>query len=392
MVDSTPPEVDTGGTPTYRSGRLVVGLMPKQKYRSDIRKVWLFSNMLELLTPKEGVKWNKVLEGLSYDLYHTAEYLQLYEENGDGIAFGLFFQSDAGIGFYPYLRRPIEGFKAEGYYDIITPYGYGGPLFSNDSPELKAAFSQEFLAFAQREQYVAEFIRFDPLLRNEIGLSQTMEVEPIRRTVYMDLTKTPEEIFQDITSKNRNMIRKAEKSGVEVVESPDCKDIDAFIDLYYETMDKNQAGVYYYFSRNYFNLKKSLLGDRLKLFIAKYEDQIIAGALFMVGPKYLHYDLAGSKRTYLSLAPNNLLLYRVALWGRAQGLSTFHLGGGHKGEDDSLYKFKKAFTHENLLDFAVGRRVLNSEVYEALCREWLDQHPGLEAQLQSGFFPAYRQV
>lgn len=354
--------------------------------------MWFGLDMPELLTPKDDIKWSKALEGLEYDLYHTADYLHLYEANGDGEAFGFLFQSDAGVGFYPYLRRPIEGFKVEGYYDIITPYGYGGPLFSKDLPELKTAFFREFLAFALKERYVAEFIRFDPLLGNEAGLSGFLEVEPIRRTVCMDLTKTPEEIFQDITSKNRNMIRKAEKSGVEIVESPDCEDIEAFIDLYYETMDKNEAGPYYYFSRDYFNLKKMLLGDRLKLFVAKYENQIIAGALFMVGPKHLHYDLAGSKRTYLSLAPNNLLLYRVALWGREQGLSAFHLGGGHKGEDDSLFKFKKAFTHENLLDFAVGRGILNPEIYTALCIEWLERHPGQEAQLQSGFFPAYRQA
>lgn len=348
--------------------------------------------MLERLTPKDRVKWNDALEHLPYDLYHTPDYLLLYEENGDGEAFALLYQSEAGMVLYPYLRRPIEGFILEGYYDIITPYGYGGPLFSNPSTELKEAFDREFISLAEKERYVAEFIRFDPFLRNEADLTVYMEVEFIRRTVFMDLTKTCEEIFQDITSKNRNMIRKAEKSGVEIVESIDCEDLEAFIDIYYETMDKKQAGDYYYFSREYFKNKRKLLGDSLKLFVAKYDNHVIAGALFIVGPKYLHYDLAGSKSSYLSFAPNNLLLYHVALWGREQGFRALHLGGGHKDENDSLFKFKKAFTRENILDFAIGRRVLNQDAYASLRMEWIERHPGQKEKLQSGFFPAYRQV
>ena len=42
----------------------------------------------------------------------------------------------------------------------------------------------------------------------------------------------------------------------------------------------------------------------------------------------MNYHLSGSIREFSNLAPTNLLLYKAALWGCANGCKTLYLGGG----------------------------------------------------------------
>ena len=68
-----------------------------------------------------------------------------------------------------------------------------------------------------------------------------MQVIIDRETVALDLTLDYESIWlNEYSSKNRNMIRKAEKEGyiIEVIEAPSISQIDSFIDIYTYSMMK----------------------------------------------------------------------------------------------------------------------------------------------------------
>ncbi len=66
------------------------------------------------------------------------------------------------------------------------------------------------------------------------------------KTVYMD-TSDEDTIWKNITSKNRNVIRKARKSGLHVYWGRSPEIIQPFIKIYNETMEKDNADDYYYF-------------------------------------------------------------------------------------------------------------------------------------------------
>ena len=62
---------------------------------------------------------------------------------------------------------------------------------------------------------ISEFVRFHPIIKNHVYAQSKYEVVALGQTVAMDLA-SPEIIWNNISSKNRNVIRKAEKSGVRI--------------------------------------------------------------------------------------------------------------------------------------------------------------------------------
>jgi len=91
---------------------------------------------------------------------------------------------------------------------------------------------------------------------------------------------------------------------------------------------------------------------------------------------------------YKSYRPNNMMLYQAALRYKTMGKKCFHLGGGYSG-NDSLFKFKKGFNKNGLLDFYVGRKINNEDIYEKLVKEWKIKN-GLGENFRFDFFPLYR--
>ena len=65
-----------------------------------------------------------------YDVYFKPEYSLLYKDlNSQPSCF--YFQDNKRIFFYPFLFQKIK--NQNKYFDISTPYGYGGPI-SKDIP------------------------------------------------------------------------------------------------------------------------------------------------------------------------------------------------------------------------------------------------------------------
>ena len=179
----------------------------------------------------------------------------------------------------------------------------------------------------------------------------------------MDTTVDAEVIMKNMDSKNRNMVRKAIKSGVTIVQK-DIMGIDAFVQMYNETMAKNGADKYYIFDKEYF---KSLvqMHDNASVFYAMYEGMPISSAIIYYNEQYAHYHLSGSHVEYRKYSPSNLLLYEVACWAHEKGIKLFHLGGG-MAPDDSLFGFKKQFNKNGRIPFVVGRTIFDKTAYATL--------------------------
>ena len=97
----------------------------------------------------------------------------------------------------------------------------------------------------------------------------------------------------------------------------------------------------------------------------------------------MNYHLSGSLREFSSLAPTNLLLYKAALWGCANGHKTLYMGGGVGSGEDSLFKFKKAFYKGELNRFYIGKKIFDQGKYDELVemRTMIDN---------PRYFPKYR--
>ncbi len=293
-------------------------------------------------------------------------------QHGDGIPLLFDYQDRAARFCFVGMKsdisrsRQFSGLLEENvWYDVETPYGYGGPLSDESVPEdSQRKFREELINYCAAEHIVSLFIRFHPLLRNWELLPEVFETRYLRDTIFMD-TSSREIINGNMDAKNRNMIRKAMKSGVSVI----CKPVDTYEDfalMYRETMDKDQADLYYLFDKKYFEAQKKL-SENARYFYAMLDGKTIAGTLIYFNDRFAHYHLAGTRTAFRPYAPGNLLLFSVAGWAAERGIAKFHLGGGMSPEDP-LFAFKKKFNKNGRLPFLIGRWIANREAYAFLMK------------------------
>ncbi|WP_262352077.1 GNAT family N-acetyltransferase [Bacteroides bouchesdurhonensis] len=315
--------------------------------------------------------WNEYLsffETEQKDIYFQEEYVCLYKTEKE-VPKCVVAEDDGNYMLFPFLCRSFL-FDEKAYYDFETAYGYGGPIFNTKNKVFRISVMKELYKYFSENNYVAGFVRFHPLLNNFIDCESIGSIILDRKTVAMDLSMTEEEIWKnEIHTKNRNVIKKGIKNGLEFVLDDGYKYIYDFIRLYNSTMDRLSADDFYYFDGKYYEefikkLPNSFLG------VVKLGDKVLSAAIFMYSAPYAHYHLSGSNKEYLFLSPNNYMLYEAAKELKRRGALYFHLGGGSTSKpDDSLFNFKSRFS-KSTCQFATGKMIFNKPVYDSLCFAW----------------------
>ena len=332
--------------------------------------------LLSLKDKEEWIRLHDLLPADQQDVYFTPEYYALYEQNGDGKACCFVYEEEGGIVLYPFLLNSINqlGYELDGeYYDIQGAYGYNGIVTSSKDEKFIGRFHECFDQFCQEQHVVAEFSRFHPILSNQKFASRKMQTFYSRKTVMLALTLSLDDIWKSqFSSKNRNVIRKAEKDGVTIVES---QDYEFFRQMYDQTMRNVNAEDFYFFPAAYYERFKETFGDNLILCFAMYEGKPISGSMFMFSKDYAHYHLSGRDKNYYKIAANNAVLWYGIQKAKERGCKWFHFGGGTTGEDDDLLlHFKQNFSKENG-EFWIGKRVHNQEVYDSIVAQWKERYP-----------------
>ncbi len=341
--------------------------------------------MIERYSISQAKVWDNIVRTFpNYDVYYLSGYVKAFEIIGDGSPELLYYEGDGLRAIYVFMKR----FIAEGVYDAVTPYGYGGVLFDGDKSEAKLkAFWSEYVEMMQEEHIIDNFVRYHPVPANAVPMKQISNVIDLGKTVAMDLT-SPDVIWTNIHSKNRNMIRKAEKNGIEILHGQGMELMDQFIEIYNATMQKDNAEEYYFFKRPFYESIDRDLHDNYEMFYAMYEGRPIAMSIMIFANGQLNYHLSGSDIEYRNLAPSNLLLYKAALWGCEKGMKTFHLGGGVGSGEDNLFKFKIAFNRFSDYQFSIGKEIFDPEMYDRLVKERAERDPSFDQE--SHYFPLYR--
>lgn len=339
-------------------------------------------------TIAESEKWDAVVRSFAYhDVYYLSGYVKAFQIHGDGQPL-LFYYEDADVrGINVVMKRDIaeEPFFRDKIspgtrFDFISPYGYGGWLLegSGDSAPLFTAYE----AWCADHNIVSEFVRYHPVLNNADATRPFYDVVMLGNTISLELS-SQEVIWANLTSKNRNMVRKAQKSGVKIHRGQFPDIYKTFRKIYNLTMDSDNAKPYYYFAEEFYDSICNDLPEEAQVFWAEYEGNIIAASIMLSVNGKMNYHLSGSLREYQHMAPTNLLLYKAALWGCRNGCRSLHLGGGVGSKEDSLFKFKSSFNRSKRLQFAIGKKVFLPDVYQELTTMKNPEDSG-------GFFPGYR--
>lgn len=343
--------------------------------------------MLTVYGLDQAEQWDGVVRSFKeYDIYWLSGYVKAFQMHGDGDPLLFFYEDNGTRGINVAMKRDVakdEKFREmieEGqYFDFATPYGYGGWIIEGEETE---GLFNAYDSWLEKNGIISEFVRFHPLIKNHDACRSFYEVIRLGEVVHMDLS-SPELIWENIISKNRNMIRKAVKNEVVIYNGRFPEIYEKFRAIYNGTMDKDDAEEYYYFGSDFYKSVLEDLPQNAQVFWAEKDGQVIAASIMIGANGYLDYHLSGSLREFNSLAPTNLLLYKAALWGCANGYRTLYLGGGVGSGEDSLYKFKRAFYKGDLNHFFIGKKIYNQQKYDELL--------GMRSEIENpGYFPKYR--
>lgn len=327
-------------------------------------------------------EWNRLVSSACrYDFHHTADYHRL--ENAGRSVLCVASSPDGFIAM-PLVIRPIP---ASDYLDCTSVYGYCGPIASDISAKMPASlltcFKESIRNFLDENLIVTAFSRLHPLIDSDLLLEGLGEVLDVNKTVYIDLHTHPEQQVAGYRKSNKSEIKQLKNAGYETVLASTDADIDSFIGLYEETMDRVNAASRYYYSRDYYtDFIRSTAFESL-LLLAKLNGKTAAGAIFTITSDVMQYHLAATANTFMRATPMKLLLDEARLLANQRGLKYLHLGGGVGGhDDDSLFLFKSGFSKATGM-FKVWRIVVDQEKYAELNRQ-------READSNSTYFPLYR--
>ncbi len=329
--------------------------------------------------------WNTfVFRAHRYDFHHTQSY-HISETSSTSFKSKLFvFERGEDFIAIPLVFRPIEDTNLT---DCTSVYGYPGPIsnrpFSNISGTIVIAFQEALVDFLTKKDVVCAFSRLHPLIPSELVLENLGTIRELNRTISIDLTLSPEDQRKQYRKSNKseiNQLRK--KKGYTVSTANFDTELEEFVKIYSETMDRVKATEYYYFDSEYFRNMLSAPDYDSRLLLAKKDGEIAAGAIFTITNGIMQYHLAGTKEEYVRDTPMKLLLDEARLLANELSLEFLHLGGGVGGSDeDSLFRFKSGFSKE-FYRFRTWQFILNKEKYDELSAEHGNE--------DSDYFPKYR--
>lgn len=330
-------------------------------------------------------KWDEIVKSFKdHDIYYLNGYLNSLEINGDGEPLLFYYDDQKTRGINVVLKRDISDLKCFSdiekgtLYDFTTPYGYGGWIIEgDDSDEL----FEEYETWCKENHIVSEFVRFHPLIENQKYSLGNYNVIPLGQVIAMDCTDE-ETLWMNMSSRNRNKIKKAINTGVSVSYGG-IEKLEEFIQIYEETMDRDNAEDYYYFKKEYYDCLFNDLKDNLLVFSAELEGRTLSTCIVFMENGRLSYHLAGSTRISGNIYETNLLIYEVAKWGNRNGYRSFLLGGGVGSQEDYLYQFKRGFDDKHSFQFYIGKKIHLQNEYEEL----VSKRENIE---NMNFFPAYR--
>lgn len=335
--------------------------------------------MIQEITKKDD--WVAVLNKVdSYDFYHTYDYHLLSKQPNEKFVL-LVYQNDIRLIAIPIVIRPIEGTD---YFDITSVYGYAGPVSKNITVDFdNTIFVSELNNYFVNHKIVSVFSRLNPYIHHQKKILQNLgNCTDMSSIVTINLTNNLETQRSGYQRRIKSQINKARRL-CNIVKATKKEDIDAFIDIYYENMNRVNADDYYYFDRDYFYnfLNSDNFETDLLLALTKDTNEIIAGVIFVKTNHIVQYHLAGSKSDFLSLTPIKMLIDEMRLIATEEGFKYLNLGGGLGSKEDSLLRFKISFSKE-LKTFSVWKYIVDHEIYNQLTSS---QNPK-----SKDYFPAYR--
>ncbi len=357
----------------------------------------------------DAVRWTALIDRLPAerrDIHFLPAYGSIYRDTHGYRPFLALYEEGDTFVLQPFVRRRLSTLPfltdrpdGEAFTDVANPYGFGGPLSNavnlDDANQLYRRFDDAFSTWCAEERIASEFTSLHPLMvRDQLAIvGDAASSRHEKDVVILDLSQQEDDLLKGLRKGHRSTVKMAERSGVRVekVETSD-ENLATFSALYEATMERRQAAPRWFMPKGFFQTTARRLGpERTTLFFAYIDGQVESGCLLMHDYETAYYHFAGTAAKHPEIGASTLLVWKAALWAKAAGYTTLHLGGGVTSQpDDSLLRFKAGFSKLRAPLFTYFR-VRDSGAYQALStRKRAHERATMGAESSSDFEPIYR--
>lgn len=179
-----------------------------------------------------------------------------------------------------------------------------------------------------------DFVRFSPLIENmpenlKIFQDYGFRNAPVHMmhpelSWLLDISKNEEEILKGMRKTTRNLVRRAEKENVEIIEVKSIEGIEEFYKLLMQTVGRHG---FIPFPREY--LKKELESfapeNRISIFFAKHAGQVLSSAIivFYGNSSYYHHGASFASK----IPASYLLMWRIIQESKKRDCKIFNFWG-----------------------------------------------------------------
>ncbi|MEX2145322.1 MAG: peptidoglycan bridge formation glycyltransferase FemA/FemB family protein [Candidatus Spechtbacterales bacterium] len=207
---------------------------------------------------------------------------------------------------------------------------------------------------AQEEGGVA-FIRISPLLEEseenkkmfrDLGFRNAPIYMHAETAWQLDITKNEDELMMGMRKNTRNLVRRAQKDGVEIFSGVNDEFIEEFFKLYKQTAGKHGFTP---FSKNYIKEEIKAFEGSAKIYLAKYKGKTLSTAVIVQQGTGAFYHHGASSPDDTKIPAAYLLQWQAILDAKQNGRTRYNFWGIAKNEDDKKHPwhgltfFKKGF-------------------------------------------------
>jgi lipid II:glycine glycyltransferase (peptidoglycan interpeptide bridge formation enzyme) len=233
-----------------------------------------------------------------------------------------------------------------------------GPIITYNSKLITYNLFKKLFDYLKElgEREKVNFIRISPSLENNkenlnIFKSCGFRDAPIHMmhpemTWLLDITKGEEEILKGMRKTHRNLIRRAVKDGVEIIQSTDEKYLKTFYDIHMETVKRHKFTPFSYdYIKSEIDAFKN--NNQISVFSAEYKNKIISSAIIVFYGNQAFYHHGSSLSEYNKIPSSYLILWEAIKEAKKRNKEIFNFYGVIENKPKhpwaGLSKFKKGF-------------------------------------------------
>lgn len=294
-------------------------------------------SVVKTWVPSAG-EWDDAWRNCPYSTYfHSREWAEIWADYNQGkitpdpLKIAL---SDGTQIVLPFSKEKILKGLAKRH--ISSPAGtFGGWLANASLDEPQQKLLMQLIA----KRYPDFIWRFNPYekILHPGGLGCLTEGE----THALDLSIGFEEIYRGWTKGHASAARKARKARVEVCVAETLEDWKNYFRVYEDSLNRWGENTTSAYSWDIFGAVFRRASPNVRLWLAKHDGLMIAGALCFYSPTHVVYWHGAALSSHFELRPVNLLMYEVIKDASERGSKWFDFNPS--GRLEGVMAFKRSF-------------------------------------------------